>query len=86
MAKFAFVLLIALMLVIEAQLKHLPPRTFPDREPIEPEYVNSDFHVRHKSLTVKAILEKLEKDSAIAGRPRFGRSTKLALHRTDQLD
>ena len=73
MAKIAFVLLITLMLAIEVFPKHLPPVMRKSIvNTIDHEY--SDVIFQHRTQNIKAILDKMEKDSALVGRPRFGRS------------
>ena len=69
MARFVLVLLVVLILAIESLQMHLPITRKSVFDPVDNEY--SDIIMNTKSEAIKAYLEKMDKESAIAGRPRF---------------
>ena len=69
MAKYIYVLLIVVLVVIGTLPKHLPITSKSGFASIESEY--SDFAMQTKSAAIKAYLDRMEKESAIAGKPRF---------------
>ena len=76
MAKYTYVLLIVILVVIGTLPKHLPITSNSGFAPIESEY--SDFAMQTKSAAIKAYLDRMEKESAIAGKPRF-----VSYHKSD---
>ena len=69
MTKSFCILLIVILLAIEAFPKHLPITRKSVFDSIESEY--SDIALQTRSEAIKAYLDRMDKESALAGRPRF---------------